>query len=144
MKAIVIFLSAMVLLAPAARAFEVEGFAGANSTSYDKVSDANTYGVSLRTKLNFYGTTNHGFFVSINARGESLLAADTLTGYAFRSSGTWFVEAGAGYSLSAIFGSGAGFLLGTGAWLNKRVFVNFPIMYGTTGVFWSPYIGIAF
>ena len=37
-----------------ASAWELEGFAGAQTTSYDDVSEANSSGVAARAKINFY------------------------------------------------------------------------------------------
>lgn len=127
-----------------ALAFDLELFAGANTTTFDDAKDANSYGISVRTKLDFYGKANRGFFVNINAKGVSLLTADTLTGYAIRSSGPWFFEGGAGLGFSTIFGSGLGVLAGTGYNVTSTVFVNFPIILTNNGVFWSPYLGYKF
>lgn len=140
-----IFIFFAMALPAGAGAFEVEGYAAANSTTYDNVPEASTSGLSLRTKMNFYGGDNRGVFVNVNARGISLLASDILVGYAWRTSGDWFFEIGPGFATSAIFGSGLGVMAGTGVRLNPKWFVNFPIVLSTSGaIFWSPYIGYVF
>lgn len=126
------------------KAFELEGFAGANSTTFDNVSEANTYGISARAKLNFY-SDNSGVFVNINARGQSLMRSGFVVGYAWRGAGDWFWEAGAGGSYSVIFGPGLGVLFGTGFRITPNLFINFPIIASIpSNIFWSPYIGYEF
>lgn len=126
-----------------ATAWELEGFAGAQSTSYDDVKEANTTGISARAKINFY-TQNKGVFVNMNARGISLLATEMLAGYAWRSSGAWFFEGGAGGSFSSIYGTNLGLLGGTGYRVSNKLFINFPVIIAGSGIYWSPYIGYSF
>lgn len=140
-----IFLLILTVLCATANAFEIEGFAGANSTTYDDVSEANSSGVTARTKLNFYGSEDRGIFVNINARGKSVFLSELAVGYAWRTKGTWFFEGGAGLGYSAIFGSGLALMGGTGYRVSSKLFVNFPIIANLSGtIFWSPYIGYSF
>lgn len=126
-----------------AQAFELEFFAGARSTTYEDASDANTSGVSLRTKFNFY--QNHrGVFLNVNARGISLLASDFLIGYAWRSSGSFFLEGGPGFFYSPIYGSGVGLLGSIGYRLTSATFISAPLVIGNSGIFWTPQIGVTF
>lgn len=126
-----------------AQAWELEGFAGAQSTTYDDVAEANSTGVAARAKINFY-TQNKGLFVNLNARGISLLAGEFLAGYGWRTSGTWYFEGGIGGSLSAIYGTNVGALAGTGYRVSNNLFVNFPIIIAGSGIYWSPYVGYSF
>lgn len=124
-------------------AWELEGFAGAQSTTYDDVEEANSAGLSARTKINFY-TQNKGMFVNLNSRGISLIAADLMVGYGWRTSDSWFFEAGLGGSISAIYGTNIGALVGTGYRFSNSLFINFPVIISGPGIFWSPYIGYSF
>jgi hypothetical protein len=126
-----------------ASAWELEGFAGAQATSYDDVSEANSSGVAARAKINFY-TQNRGVFTNVNARGISLLTADLIVGYGWRTSGTLFLEVGAGGSVSSIYGTNVALLAGSGYRLSNNLFVNFPVVLAGSGIFWSPYIGYSF
>lgn len=124
-------------------AWELEGFAGAQTTSYDDIEEANTTGISARAKVNFY-TQNKGVFANLNARGISPIAGDLLVGYGWRTSGTWFFEGGVGGSVSAIYGANIGALAGTGYRVSNNLFINFPVIISGPGIFWSPYIGYSF
>lgn len=126
-----------------ANAWELEGYAGAQSTSYDDVSEANSSGVAARAKINFY-TQNKGVFVNMNSRGVSLLASDLIVGYGWRTNSTWFFEAGLGGSVSAIYGNNIAALAGSGYRLSNNLFINFPVVIAGSGIFWSPYIGYSF
>lgn len=124
-------------------AWELEGYAGAQSTSYDNVEEANSSGVSARAKINFY-TQNKGVFVNLNGRGLSLLAAELMVGYGWRTSNAWFFEAGAGGAISAIYGTNIGLLAGTGYRVTSNLFINFPAILSGPGLYWSPYISYSF
>ena len=133
-----------ILLTPAAKAFELEAFAGANSITYDDDAEDNTYGVSARAKMNFY-TNNHGIFVDINARGRSIVSSDLVVGYAWRGSGSWFLEAGIGGAYSEIDGPGVAVLAGFGLNVTSDIFMNFPLIVAYPGsFFWGPYVGFKF
>lgn len=124
-------------------AWELEGFAGAQSTTYDDVAEASSSGISARAKINFY-TQNKGVFINLNDRGLSVLASELFVGYGWRTSGTWFFEGGAGGSISAIYGTNIGLLAGSGYRLSNNLFINFPIIVAGSGIYWSPYIGYSF
>ena len=141
-----IFLILVFASPKAANAFELEAFAGANSTTYDDAPEAKTYGVSVRTKMNFY-SDNSGVFTNLNCRGQSFFVCDAMVGYGWRSSGDWFWEIGPGFMYSAIYGPAVSFLAGTGFRITSNFFVNFPIianMGANNFIFWSPYLGFQF
>jgi hypothetical protein len=137
------FISFILFISIFANAWELEGFAGATSTTYDDVKEANSSGASARAKINFY-SQDRGIFMNINGRGISLFASELMLGYGWRTNSAWFFEGGVGGAVSAIYGTNIGFIAGSGYKLTSNLFVNFPIVIGGSGIYWSPYIGYSF
>jgi hypothetical protein len=134
-----IFLSSFV-----SHAGELEIFAGANSTEYDDVHEANSWGISLRTQYNFSRDAST-FMVNINAPGDSLLNGIFSFGYLLRTSGSFFWEAGPAIGYSAIYGPQGELIVGIGYHVTQDFFLDLPVVLGTsTGILLSPYLGFQF
>ena len=133
----------IVLLLPwNASAGEFQFYGGANSTTYDEVSEADTWGVSLRAQYNFGGAES-GWFANIFAPGQSLFASELSGGYLWKSSGDLYFEGGLGGGYSRIWGPLPVLIAGMGYRVSQTVYFDFPIMYSSALVF-MPYIGISF
>jgi hypothetical protein len=130
-----IFISLLLLVVllsvGAARAGELEGFMGLNSTSYDNSSDANTWGASLRLQYNFT-PEDSSWILNMNAPGISLLASQLRGGYLWRSHGDFFWEGGLSIGYGLIFGADFTLTGGFGYRVTKRFFFDFPAYLGST------------
>lgn len=125
-----------------ANAGELELYGGANSTTYDDASDANTWGVSLRMQYNFK-RADDTWFLNWYAPGLGPLASEIAAGYAWKTQGDFFLEGGIGGSYSLIWGPFPLVVAGFGYRISQNVFFDFPIMLGNALV-WMPYLGISF
>ena len=120
----------------------LEGFAGANYTSYDEVSEANDGGLSARFKYN-HSKDGPGYFFYNIWRGESITNFDALLGYSYRSKGNLFFELGGGVFYGT-FGPGIGIVAGTGFWLGSDFYFSMPLVVRKMGLDYmtiSPMIG---
>ncbi|MBI2521004.1 MAG: hypothetical protein HYV97_11320 [Bdellovibrio sp.] len=120
----------------------LEGFAGANYTSYDAVSEANEGGLSLRFKYN-HSKDGPGYFFYNVWRGGGIANYDALLGYSYRSKGNLFFEIGAG-AFYGPFGPGIGIVAGSGFWLGNDFYFSLPLIVRKMGLDYmtiSPMIG---
>jgi hypothetical protein len=138
-----IFVLALMFFSLSAKASELEFFAGANSTTYDDSSDANTWGVGLRLQYNLTQNDNT-WLINLNAPGISIIAGQVHVGYIWRSHGDWFWQGGlaAGYGL--IFGADATLIAGFGYHVTQRFFFDFPAYAGTSALAFLPMFGFDF
>jgi hypothetical protein len=134
----------ILFLSASAHAGELEFFAGANSTTYDDASSANTWGISLRAQYNF-AHEDSGWFVGLNAPGIGLFASQLRGGYLLRSHGDFYWEGGLAGGYSSIFGPEGELIVGFGYHVTQKVFFDFPVTVGTaTPLAFFPFIGIEF
>lgn len=122
---------------------ELELFGGANRTTYDDASDANTTGLTLRMQYNFSPVDNT-WFINMYAPGLGLLASDVSAGYLWRTLGDFYFEGGVGAGYSRIRGPNPVVVLGAGYRASQTVFFDFPLSFFGPAMVWSPYIGISF
>jgi len=143
MRLALLLLTTLTMTTATAQAGELEIYAGANSTTYDNASDANTWGIGLRVQYNLTSEDNT-WFANLNAPGISLVAGQVHAGYLWRSKGDFFWEGGlaAGYSL--IYGPDGTLIGGIGYHVTQGFFFDFPIYAGTTGISLLPYFGFEF
>ncbi|MDA8791754.1 hypothetical protein N9N67_00840 [Bacteriovoracaceae bacterium] len=130
------------------QAWELEAIPGVTVIQFDEedYQDYNTAGASARFKANFYNG-NKGVWLHNLWRGQSVAAFDAILGYSYRSSGSWYFEAGAGLAYGVASGVGAGALLGTGFKASGNWYVSVPAIIKSGG--WSyllvtPMIGYKF
>lgn len=138
----VLLLFTLLSLSTAAWAGELEVYGGANSTTYDDVPDANTWGVTMRLQYNFQ-RADDSWFINVNAPGISPAASEVGFGYEWKTGGDFFFEGGVGAGYGRIFGPFPILILGAGYRISQDVFFDMPIML-TSVLMWMPYIGISF
>lgn len=127
-------------------AHEIEGFAGAQYTSFDDFSDYNNYGISAQLKYNWYSTSsNSGYFAAAYLDGVSILVGDFILGYGWRWGRDYFFETGPVLAYHAIFGPGYGGLISFGFRIGTSTFFSFPCVLRLPGYFrGGPMIGFSF
>lgn len=129
-------------------AFEIEGITGVNVTTYDEASDANSYGLSVVAKMNFYGSSNDsGVFSSFYCPANHVLLCNVTVGYGWKSSGTWFFEGGLGGAYHAGFGAGGVGFISPGVRFSANAYLSFPIILqlgGMQSLMWLPFFGYTF
>lgn len=121
---------------------EFQFYGGANSTKYDEVSDADTWGVSLRAQYNFSNAAS-GWIINLFAPGQSLLASEISAGYLWKSTSELYFEGGVGAAYSRIWGPAPLLIAGMGYRVSPTVFFDLPIMF-TSSLMIMPYIGVTF
>lgn len=133
----------LVVISSAAFAGELELFGGANRTTYDDASDANTSGLTMRLQYNFTRDEDT-WFINMYAPGLGILASDLSAGYLWRTHGDFYFEGGVGAGYSRIRGPNPVLIAGMGYRASQTVFFDLPLMLFGSGLVWMPYIGISF
>lgn len=126
--------------------YEVEAMAGAQATSFTDETDYNSFGASLRTKVNFENKGSTWYFHNY-ARGGSLANIDAIVGYTWRSSGSVYYEFGLGGAYGVLGGVGYGLNAGLGFEVSGDWFVTVPLIVRAGGwsyLIFSPLIGLRF
>lgn len=137
-----ILVSILLLVPNLASAGELQLYGGANSTTYDESSDANTWGITMRAQYNF-SHADSGWIINLNAPGVGIGASELAFGYEWKSAGSFYVEGGLGAGYSRIWGPFPMVIAGFGYRVSQNMFFDFPVMY-TSGLSWMPYIGFSF
>jgi hypothetical protein len=133
---------ALTIVPAAAFAGDWQFSAGANSTTYDDVPDANSWGVTLRLQYNFSHQSD-GWLINLNAPGISLLAGEIAAGYEWKSQGDWYWEGGVGAGYGSIHGPIPLLIAGAGYKVTPNFYLDFPLMFTST-LTWMPYLGFSF
>ena len=138
-----IFLVVALLLSSIdANAGELQFTAGASSTSYDGVPEANTWGLSVRIQYNF-SVADSGWIMNYFGPAENISVGELASGYLWKSSGPFYFEGGLGGAYSRIWGIRPMAVAGVGYRISQTVFIDLPVML-TSNLTILPYIGMTF
>lgn len=137
-----LFILILLLSSANVQAGEFQFMAGASSTTYDDVPEANTSGFTARMQYNF-SSAGSGWILNYYGAAETFLVGELASGYVWKSSGPLYFEGGGGLAYSRIWGPRPMFLVGAGYRISQTVFVDLPVML-TSNLTIMPYIGITF
>lgn len=138
----ILFLLIPLLISANLHAGEFQFTAGASSTKYDDVPEANTWGLSARMQYNFSPGTS-GWILNYYGPAENFSVGELASGYVWKSSGPLYYQGGGGIAYSRIWGIRPMVLVGAGYRISPTVFIDLPLILASNLTL-IPYIGLSF